>query len=78
MCVFISDRASGSLRKPPTDGAPSPAGAEFMDAAFANEMARLVIATKDAFLKMMFRDGLKSGFYDFQASACVCCVCWIV
>lgn len=56
----IAARDAGGLRT-----GPDPAAA-FFDAAFENEMNRLMASTTENFLKMMFRDGLKSGFYDFQ------------
>ncbi|GMI40858.1 hypothetical protein TeGR_g10626 [Tetraparma gracilis] len=37
----------------------------FMDRVFANNMNRLIAETDDAFGDMRFRDGLKSGWYEF-------------
>lgn len=37
-----------------------------MDRAFINEMDALVIKTDDAFGRMMWREGLHSGFFAMQ------------
>lgn len=38
----------------------------FMDRAFSNEMDALINKTDDAFGRMMWREGLHSGFYAMQ------------
>ena len=42
--------------------------ANFMDKVFDNSMNRLVDETDAAFVEMRFRDGLKSGWFEFVSA----------
>ena len=51
---------SADARRGPSDG--------FADRVFANAMDVAIEAARSNYEKMMFRDALKSGFYDLQSA----------
>lgn len=58
----MADVASGAMRPAPSAGEEVP----YMDRVFENEMNKLVSQTKGHFSRIMFREGLKSAWYEFQ------------
>jgi leucyl-tRNA synthetase len=53
-------RSEGGLRHESTDNT------SFMDAAFTNELNKSVVLTKTFFSKMMFREGLRTAWFEMQ------------
>eukprot|EP00752_Nemacystus_decipiens_P004015 g3678.t1 len=60
MGLVLEEAAQGKLRETPEEEY------LFMDRAFSNEMDALINKTDDAFGRMMWREGLHSGFYAMQ------------
>jgi len=61
--AMLVARQAGELRQAGGEGEEEE---HFMDRAFRNEMARLMQITRANYSKMLWRDGLHSGWFEFQ------------